>query len=94
MAADHLHSIRLENGKYHHLFNLDFMVESEVQILQMALNGKPIPSDKVDVLNGLKTVVDRMMGVAATKNEKAQQQIEAAANNAKEVEAEVQDKPS
>ena len=76
MAVDHVHSVKLENGNYHHLFNLGYMSEDEIQMLQIALDSKPIPTDKIDVLNGLRITVNKMISIAIAKNEKAQEETE------------------
>ena len=67
MASSHVHSVREENG-FHHLFNLMFMTVPEIETIGLALSAKPIPVDKIDILNNLKEHIRKMHDAAITKD--------------------------
>lgn len=68
MASGHLHSVHLENDKYHHVFNLMFMTDDEVFVIQQSLQGKPIPQERLAALNNVKKSVDEIINMAIVKN--------------------------
>lgn len=88
MASAHLHSIELKD-KYLHNFNLQFMSEEEALVLNQMLNGKPIPQNKMEVLNSLKGLMADMIRNASNKNNMFPQIKAQRESEAEEVEAEV-----
>jgi len=77
MANGHVHSVYLENGKYHHLFNLLFMTYQEIEMMNLLLNGKPIPQDKLVIINSIKKSVEEMVNKAVVKDHQpVQERIE------------------
>jgi len=78
MAANgHVHSVYLKEGGYHHLFNLMFMTSSEIEIIQLALSGRPIPKDMSSSAESVREAVDNIINVAVAKDHQpAQERIE------------------
>lgn len=60
MASSHVHSIKRDDGTYYHLYNILFMNTSELEVLALSLSGKPIPTDKIEILNNLKSHMIKM----------------------------------
>lgn len=67
MSVGHLHSIHHGDGKYTHLFNLQFMNVAEIEVLQNLLSGRPIPKERMQASNSLKKSVDEIINMAIVK---------------------------
>jgi len=72
MATGHLHSVILDDDRYHHLFNLMFLNSDEIDVIRLSLSGKPIPQDKLHAINNLRKSVDEIINMAVVKNTQPQ----------------------
>ena len=70
MANGHLHSIDLENDKYHHLFILMFMTKGEILVLQNLLNAELAGknSGNIKALHSLKQSVEQIINMAIARD--------------------------
>jgi len=57
MASSHTHTIKLDDGKLYHLFNLQFLTVDEIEVLQHAINNNPIPQELVHIHEDLKNCI-------------------------------------
>lgn len=68
MAVGHVHSIKLDDNRYYHLFNLQFMSADEIDVIRLSLSGQPIPSEKLNAVNNLKKSIDEIINMAIVKD--------------------------
>lgn len=64
----HVHSVKLENGNYYHLFALQYMNVDEISVLQSLLNGQAVEQNKLPSLNSLKKSVEEIINMAIVRD--------------------------
>ena len=68
MASGHVHSIKFDDDKYYHLFNLSFMNADEISVIQSLLNGQAVEQAKLPALNAVKKSVEEIINMAIVKD--------------------------